>query len=106
MGTFDFNDPEVLPFKDKLGQAGYHTWLRIFEGSHQWAPAEVIDEVFAWFRIEGMQSRLEPVDQSVVGLQFADAVKRVDSLEQARDVLDARREYVQIVENAASVLPG
>jgi hypothetical protein len=53
-----------------------------------------------------MQSGLAPVDQSVVGLQFADAVKRADSLEQAGDMLHARREYVQIVENAASLLPG
>ncbi len=52
-----------------------------------------------------MQSGLAPVDQSV-GLQFADAVKRADSLEQAGDMLDARREYVQIVANAASLLPG
>jgi hypothetical protein len=35
MGTFDFNYPEVIPLEDKLGQAGYHTWLRIFEGAHQ-----------------------------------------------------------------------
>jgi hypothetical protein len=65
-----------------------------------------MDEAFAWFRIEGMQSGLAPVDPSVVGLQFADAVKRADSLEQAGDMLHARREYVQIVENAASLLSG
>ena len=104
VGTFDFNDPEVIPFEDKLGQAGYHIWLRIFERSHQWAPAEVMDEAFAWFRIEGMQSRLEPVDKSVVGLQFADAVKRADSLAQAGDMLDAWREYVQIVSTYGSLV--
>jgi hypothetical protein len=104
VGTFDFNYPEMIPLQDKLGQAGYHTWLRIFEGSHQWAPAEVMDEAFAWFRIEGMQSRLEPVDKSVVGLQFADAVKRADSLEQAGDMLDAWREYVQMVSTYGSLV--
>ena len=104
LGTFDFNYPEVIPFEDKLGQAGCHIWLRIFEGSHQWAPAEVMDEAFAWFRIEGMQSRLEPVDKSVVGLQFAEAVKRADSLAQAGDMLDAWREYVQIVSTYGSLV--
>jgi len=104
VGTFDFNYPEVIPFEDKLGQAGCHIWLRIFEGSHQWAPAEVMDEAFAWFRIEGMQSRLEPVDKSVVGLQFAEAVKRADSLAQAGDMLDAWREYVQIVSTYGSLV--
>ena len=104
VGMFDFNYPEMIPLQDKLGQAGYHTWLRIFEGSHQWAPAEVMDEAFAWFRIEGMQSRLEPVDKSVLELQFADAVKHADSLEQAGDMLDAWREYVQMVSTYGSLM--
>jgi poly(3-hydroxybutyrate) depolymerase len=104
VGTFDFNYPEVIPLQGKLGEAGYHTWLRTFEGSHQWAPAEIVDEAFAWFRIEGMQSKLESLDKSFVESQFANARKRAASLWQAGDLLDAWRDYVQIVSTYGSLL--
>jgi predicted esterase len=104
VGTLDFNYPEVISLRDKLAQAGYQHWLRIFEGPHQWAPADVVDEAFAWFRIEGMQSKREPVDKSVVESQFASAWKRADSLEHAGDMLDAWREYAQIVSTYGSLL--
>jgi tetratricopeptide (TPR) repeat protein len=104
VGTLDFNYPEVISLQDKLAQAGYQHWLRIFEGPHQWAPADVVDEAFAWFLIQGMLSKLEPVDKSVVESQFASARKHADSLEQAGDMLGAWREYVQIVGTYASLL--
>jgi hypothetical protein len=43
-------------------------------------------------------------DKSVVGLPFADAMKRANSLEQAGDMLDAWREYAQIVSTYGSLL--
>jgi len=104
VGTFDFNYPEVISLQDKLGQAGYHSWLRIFEGSHQWAPGEVVDEAFAWFRIEGMQSKLEPTDKSFMESRFAEARKRAASLEQTGDMLNAWRDYAQIVSTYGSLL--
>ena len=104
VGTLDFNYPEVIPLQEKLAQAGYQHWLRIFEGPHQWAPADVVDEAFAWFRIQAMQSKLQPVDKSVVESQFASARNRAASLEQAADLLDAWRDYMQIVSSYGSLL--
>ncbi len=99
VGTLDFNYPEVIILQDKLAQATYRHWLRIFEGPHQWAPADVVDEAFAWFRIQAMQS-----DKSVVESQFASARNRAASLEQSGDLLDAWRQYAQIVGTYGSLL--
>ncbi len=104
VGTFDFNYPEVISLQEKFGQAGNPHWLRIFEGLHQWAPADVVNEAFIWFRIEAMKSKLEPIDKTFVESQFAKARERADALEKSGDALTAWREYLQIAGSYSSLL--
>ncbi len=96
VGTTDFNYSEVIPQQDSLTKAGGPHWLRIFEGSHQWAPAQVMQEAFAWFRILAMKTKREPLDASFVQEQFTKALSRADQFGQGGDLLDSWREYVQI----------
>jgi len=79
-----------------VSKSGYPHWLRVFAGTHQWAPAEVMDEAFAWFRIQEMKSQREPHDPAFINGQFSNAQARADSLERSGDVLVAWREYTQI----------
>jgi dienelactone hydrolase len=96
VGTFDFNYSEVIPLQDKLAKSGYPHWLRVFSGTHQWAPAEVMDEGLPWFRIQEMKSQREPRDPAFINEQFPKALARADSLERSGDLLIAWRAYVQI----------
>jgi predicted esterase len=96
VGTADFNYSEVIPLQDALANAGYPHWLRVFEGSHQWAPAEVMEEAFSWFRIQAMKTKREPLDASFVQEQFRKVQDRANSFETAGDPLALWREYVQI----------
>ena len=93
VGSLDFNYSEVILLEERLEQAGYPHWLRVFDGPHQWAPAEVMDEALAWFRIEAMRSNSEPRDENFVLSQL----KRVSSAaENSGDTLFAWRQYRQI----------
>src|SRR5262249_17280410 len=56
VGNLDFNYSEIIPLQEKLEQAGFPHWLRVFDGGHEWAPAEVMSEAFAWFRILAMRN--------------------------------------------------
>jgi dienelactone hydrolase len=96
VGTLDFNYSEVIPLQDALEKAGYPHWLRIFEGVHQWPPAEVMEEALAWFRIQAMKRQREPRDQKFIEAQFSRAQARANSWEQSGDLLNAWREYLQI----------
>lgn len=96
VGTFDFNYSEVIPLQDELTKSGYRRWLRVFSGTHDWAPEQVMDEALAWFRIQEMKSRREPRDPVFINEQFSKAQTRAESLERSGDLLMAWREYGQI----------
>lgn len=96
VGTLDFNYSEVVPLQDSLMKAGYPHWLRIFEGVHQWPPSEVMEEAFAWFRIQAMKTQREPLNQNFIESQLAKSLARASSIEQTGDLLSAWREYLQI----------
>ena len=96
IGILDFNYSEVIPLQDALEKAGYPHWLRVFDGSHEWAPAEVMEEAMAWFRIQSMKAGREPRDAVFLDAQFARMEQRANSFEQSGDLLSSWREYRQL----------
>lgn len=93
VGDLDFNYPEVTRLDQTLGQVGFPHALRYFEGPHQWAPAEVMNEAFAWFRIIAMKESREPRDESFVAAEHQAFGARAQAAEQSGDVYTALREY-------------
>lgn len=98
VGRNDFNYLEVLPLQAKLAEAGVAHWLQIFEGRHQWAPADAMEQALAWFRLQAIKRKLTPVDAAFVTAQLAQATQHAVAAEASGDVLGAWREYQQIAE--------
>jgi len=96
IGILDFNYSEVIPLQDALDKAGYPHFLRVFHGSHEWGPVEVMEEAIIWFRIQSMKAGREPRDTLFLDTQFVKMKERASSLEQAGDLLAAWREYRQV----------
>jgi dienelactone hydrolase len=96
IGILDFNYCEVIPLQDALEKSGYPHWLRVFNGAHEWALAEVMEEAMIWFRIESMKAGREPRDPSFLDAQFARMQERAHSFEQSGDLLATWREYRQV----------
>jgi predicted esterase len=95
VGTFDFNYPEVTRLNETLEQFGFPHALGYFEGPHQWAPATVMDQALAWFRLMAMKQSVEPRDDKFIAQQHDAALGRAHSLEQSADLYLAWREYRQ-----------
>jgi predicted esterase len=95
VGTFDFNYGEVVDLDATLGTLRYSHSLRRFEGPHQWAPANVMDEALAWFRLISMKDGHEERDMTFVKSQAAEAEKRAKDLEASGDPYGSWREYRQ-----------
>jgi hypothetical protein len=98
VGTDDFNYPEVMQTDDELEKLDYPHAFRHFSGPHQWAPANVMDEALAWFRLQAMKSARESPDESFVTAQAALESERARTLEQSSDLYSAWKEYRQAVE--------
>lgn len=98
VGNADFNYSEVVPLQDALEKAVLPHWLRVFDGRHEWAPPNTMDEALAWFRIQSMKLPHEPHDDAFLAAQFAAAQERAFAIEKSGDLLAAWREYQQVAE--------
>jgi predicted esterase len=95
VGNLDFNYDEVLDLDATLGSLHYAHSLRRFDGPHQWAPANVMDEALTWFRLISMKEGREERDMSFVKSQAAEVEKRAKVLELAGDPYGTWKEYRQ-----------
>jgi len=98
VGTFDFNYSEVVDLDAKLEALRYSHALQRFDGPHQWAPANVMDEALAWFRLVSMKEGHEERDMAFIKAQAAEAEKRAKTLEVAGDPYGSWKEYRQAAE--------
>src|SRR5258708_30082890 len=96
VGNTDFNYSEVIPLQEKLEKATLAHWLRVFEGSHEWAPPSVLDEALAWFSVQSMKSQRGPRDDVFLGEQFAAVQQQALAIEKSADLLAAWRAYRQL----------
>ena len=97
VGTFDFNYPELSELDEKLEQTGFPHVLRHFDGPHQWAPAEMLDQGLAWFRLIAMKQNREARDDNFIASQETQAAARAHALEEAGQPYEAWQEYRQAV---------
>ena len=98
VGTFDFNYGEVLELDATLGALRYTHSLRRFDGPHQWAPASVMGEALAWFRLMSMKEAREEPNMDFIKVQASEAERRARNLQLAGDPYGAWKEYRQAAE--------
>jgi len=89
VGDRDFNWPEVVSVRREREDKGLPYRVRVYSGTHQWAPADVMEDAVQWFILHSMQSgdvprRPEFIEQSFQALQTRaeDAEKQSDPLSQ------------------------
>jgi len=99
VGTYDFNYGEMVQLDDQLERLGHAHLLRRFDGPHQWAPQNVMEEALAWLRLQAMKTGREARDDSFIAVQSAKETERAHQLEQSGDLYAAWKEYRQAAES-------
>jgi len=82
--------------QEKLEQAGYPHWLRAFDGRHEWAPAGVMNEAFAWFRIQAMRGNRAARNDNFISMELKTSAAEAEKFSANGDALAAYRQYKQI----------
>ena len=92
-GNADFNFLEFVDLRRELEESGMQFRIRVFEGSHGWAPSEVWQQALDWMDLQGIRaSSLKGDHERIKGLYDA-AMQRANQLLAQRDFLAAFREY-------------
>ncbi len=101
VGNADFNYSEFVGLRRKLDDAGAHYRIRIFEGKHGWAPAEVWLEALDWMDLRAMSAGTLARDQPRIQKTLEDELKRAAEFQSGvhakANPLEAFRQYQAVV---------
>lgn len=92
-GDTDFNYAPMRAVHARLREWGTPERLVVFEGSHEWMPAEVAGEAIAWLELSAMKGGLRPRDDAFAAARLAEDLARGRALEAQGRVLEAQRRY-------------
>ncbi len=97
VGNQDFNWPEVMRIRRQREEEGLPYRVRVFAGSHQWAPPDVMEDALQWLMLRAMQSGTAPRDAAFIDRQYAKTQAEAADAEKRKDAegqLDAYRSLV------------
>jgi predicted esterase len=96
-GKLDFNHDEVIRFEKRLEGWSLPHRIRVFDGAHQWPPAELAAEALEWFDLQAMRSGKLPADtarirtwharDSAAIASLSNAGRRAEALSRAHELL-------------------
>jgi hypothetical protein len=97
VGDADFAFAEFCKLRRQLDKANARYHIRIFEGSHGWAPTEIWMEALSWMDIQAMASGNLPRDNTRITTTLQKTLARAQAYESTNDWLAAYREYQSAV---------
>jgi dienelactone hydrolase len=103
IGMSDFNYPEAVILAQQLDQLDLPHRLRRFDGTHEWAPAEVWPEALAWMNLLAMRQDRLARDPEFISQQFEAETQRAQELEKRGDIYAAWREYRGVASDFAGL---
>ena len=96
-GTEDFNFPEMQQLKRRMDEVGVTNRLVIFEGGHEWPPAEICGEAISWMEVQAMKSGTRAQDDQLIDRLLAAKSKTARDYEISKQSYDAYLEYEALV---------
>jgi predicted esterase len=92
VGTTDFNYEEVAALDSTLASIRLPHRTEVFEGGHQWLPAEVATRAVEWMELHAMRAGLRPLDPAWADSLRAARIAEAAAMEAVRP-LDALLAY-------------
>jgi dienelactone hydrolase len=97
VGNADFNYAEFAQLRLRFDEAGARYHIRVFEGQHGWAPADVWTEALNWMDLQAMAAGTLARDPARIASGRDEALASARAFEARNDLLAAYRGYAAIV---------
>ena len=92
-GTEDFNFPEMQQLKRKLDAVGTRNHLEVFDGGHDWPPADLCAQAVAWMEIQAMKKGTRARDEALIDQLLTGRTSKARDYEKAGKNYEAYLEY-------------
>jgi tetratricopeptide (TPR) repeat protein len=93
LGDKDFNYYEVMDLEPRLAESGITHRIEIFDGVHQWPPAELATRALGWMEMQAMKAGLRPKDAAVVEELWGQVTAKAKAAEAEGNLFEAHRLY-------------
>ena len=103
IGNLDFNYYEMRLLEPKLKSAGNPYRIRVFDGGHDWPPAELCTEELEWMEVQAMKSDKREKDPALVEELFQKRMKRAEERKSSGVLHEAAEEYQSIATDFKSL---
>ncbi len=103
VGTDDFNYPELVELDEALGRLAVPHRLEVFEGDHDWAPADVCMRAIEWMELQAIRKSTQPADAARVDAVMQRAVAEAKTEESAERLDRAFSRYSAIASDFAGL---
>jgi dienelactone hydrolase len=97
VGNQDFNWGEIVELRRAREELGLPYRVEVFDGEHQWAPAEIVEEAIEWMQLKAMQTGSLPRDDRFIGQFFNEMEARAKEAENRRDAIGQLSAYRSLV---------
>jgi poly(3-hydroxybutyrate) depolymerase len=102
-GTTDFNYPELLKLKESLDANNVASRFVVYDGPHNWMPADFAEHAVAWLQLRAMTKGLTTPDQAFINGQFSSRLAEAKNAQSTGNVLAAVRAWDEIVQDFRTV---
>ena len=103
VGIDDFNFPEMKDLDRSLAKLGVPHRLEVFDGAHDWPPADACARAVGWLELQGMRSKIRPMDESLLEEIAATAEAGAAAEEKAGRLPQALRRYSALAADFAGL---
>ena len=102
-GSWDFNYDEMRRIDELFERRGVDHWLEVFDGPHQWFPAELATQAVGWMELVAMRQGQAPRDGELVEEAWRRLTAGAAELEAGGAALAAAERYRQIAATFAGL---
>jgi dienelactone hydrolase len=106
VGNRDFNWPEVVTVRREREAHGQPYRVRVFDGSHQWAPVEVMEDAIQWLILKAMQQAVMSPDPAFVDRQFQLIQSELEVARKKGDAIGQLSAYHSLVSDFGGLKSG
>ena len=97
VGDKDFNWREVISISHEREKDGLTYRVNVYSGTHQWAPASVMEDAVQWLQLKAMQAGDLSRDNAFIDGQFQNLQKKAEDADAKHDVLAHLAAYQNVV---------
>ena len=97
VGNEDFNWGEIVELRRKREEWGLPYRVEVFDGEHQWASAEIVEEAIEWMQLKAMQTGSLRRNDTFIGQLFKETEARAKEAENRRDAIGQLSAYRSLV---------